>query len=125
MQTEHQPNWIAEDFEQPATAADQLATMRSRHLDALHQQRAWVEHWTDDVAAGLKPTPESLSRALAGIDAAIAKAGADGFITESTAARKDVPGQGQHEVGASPRGYAGAGTQAPPVETSGLEPPKE
>lgn len=51
---------------------DEISTMRSRHLDALHQQRAWVEHWIDDVAAGLKPTPESLSRSLAGIDAAIA-----------------------------------------------------
>lgn len=54
-----------------SSAADEIATMRSRHLDALHQQRAWVMHWIDDVAAGLKPTPESLSRALASIDAAI------------------------------------------------------
>lgn len=31
--------------------------------DALRQLQAWIEHWQADVAAGLKPTPESLEAA--------------------------------------------------------------
>lgn len=42
-----------------------------RYLDALRQQRAWVRHWTDDAAAGLKPTPESLAKALSDLDAVL------------------------------------------------------
>jgi len=39
--------------------------------EALRQQRAWVEHWMGDIAAGLKPTHESLAAALSNIDAAL------------------------------------------------------
>lgn len=47
-----------------------------KHLiETLRQQRAWVQHWTEDAAAGLKPTAESLAKALADIEAALAKAG--------------------------------------------------
>ena len=42
-----------------------------RYLEVLRQQRAWVLHWADDAAAGLKPTPESLAKALADIDEAL------------------------------------------------------
>lgn len=37
----------------------------------LLRQKIWVQHWMDDVAAGLKPTPESLTKALADLDAAL------------------------------------------------------
>ena len=40
-------------------------------LEALRQQRAWVQHWSEDAAAGLKPTSESLAAALSSIDAAL------------------------------------------------------
>jgi hypothetical protein len=41
-------------------------------IDALRQQKAWVQHWMDDRAANLKPTEDSLNIALAQIDAALA-----------------------------------------------------
>ena len=39
--------------------------------EALRRQRAWILHWMDDAAAGLKPTDESLTMALAGVDAVL------------------------------------------------------
>jgi hypothetical protein len=44
-------------------------------LDTLRQQKAWVNHWLDDHAHGLKPTEDSLRDALAEIEAAMLKAG--------------------------------------------------
>lgn len=35
--------------------------------DVLIQQRAFVQHWLDDLAAGLTPTRESLEAALAAL----------------------------------------------------------
>jgi hypothetical protein len=36
--------------------------------DVLIQQRAWVQHWLDDLAAGFTPTRESLEAALAALE---------------------------------------------------------
>jgi hypothetical protein len=41
--------------------------------EALTQQRAWILHWMDDAAAGLKPTDESLAKALADIESVLSK----------------------------------------------------
>jgi hypothetical protein len=38
---------------------------------ALIQQRAWVQHWQEDLASNLKPTPESMESAVTSIDAAL------------------------------------------------------
>lgn len=43
---------------------------------ALRQQQAWVRHWRDDKAHGLKPTDGSLDDANDGIEAVLEKAGA-------------------------------------------------
>lgn len=43
-------------------------------VEALRAMRGWVKHWSDDKAAGLAPTAESLASAAAAIDGALAKA---------------------------------------------------
>lgn len=62
--------------------ADHAATAvlaKNSHDDliaALRMQQAWVHHWRDDKAHGLKPSDGSLNDAEKAIDAALAKAGA-------------------------------------------------
>lgn len=43
-----------------------------RLRDALVMQLAWVQHWQQDAAHGLKPTENSLRKALATINDALA-----------------------------------------------------
>lgn len=40
-------------------------------MEHLRNQRAWVKHWQEDVAAGLKPSTGSLAKALENLDAAL------------------------------------------------------